>query len=164
MATIDPVQAISALAAALSAVAAVASAAAAYRNYRLARQIHIDLTADERIIPGTPTHPALQNPAHVACVIQLVLFNKSARRAYVNDVMAFNRKAERIKIDWSNKIDAVGNTANRGAELIGIIDTSMLYIRTRDGKDINYASLKIMHSFDKMPLVVEFDPFKNWDD
>lgn len=152
----DTLQATSAVAASLAALAAVLSGVCAFLSYRLARKIHDDLRNDERIVVGTFRHPDLDVPAHRDCVIQCALFNKSRRKAYVNGVAAYDLQDTKIEATWTNKIDDFGNPLDH-CQLIGLVDTSPLFIRRNDGRPISYARIEISHSFSHAPMVVIFD-------
>lgn len=150
-------QTTSMLAASLSALAAIFSGACAFLSYKLSRKIQDELKTDERIVVGIPIHPDLREPAHSTSVIQCTLFNKSKRKAYLNSILVYDRQGERINVTWSDEIDLLGNPQNP-CQLIGIVDSRQLYIRRNDGERIDYARLKIYHSFSDTPMTVIFDP------
>lgn len=147
----------STLATILSALAAIFSGVCAFISYKLSRKIQNELKSDERIIAGVPIHPNLPLYAHFVCVIQCTLFNKSKRKAFLNSVSAYERNNRIISITWSDRIDSLGNPQNP-CQLIGIVDSSSLYVRRNDGQAIDYARLEISHSFSDAPKIVIFDP------
>lgn len=154
-------QSTSMLAASLSSLAAIFSGTCAFLSYKLARKIQNELESDERIVAGVPVHPDLSVHAHSASVIQCTLFNKSKRKTYLNAVSAYEQKGARIEVTWSNEIDQLGNPQNP-CQLIGIVDSSPLFVRRNDGEEIDYARLEISHSFSEAPMTVIFDPLAAW--
>lgn len=151
----------SALGAAFSAVAAALSGWCAFLSYRLSRSLHADLKSDERIICGVPFNPDLREQAHAESVIRCVLFNKSNRKAYVNSVRAFDEHGSEIVISWAGEIDQCGNPGPRGS-LLGITDTSSLFLRRNDGDRFKYTRIAFQHSFGEIPETIIFDPHSNW--
>lgn len=147
----------SALGAAFSAIAAALSGWCAFLSYRLSRSLHADLKSDERIICGVPFNPDLRERAHADSVIQCILFNKSNRKTYVNSVRAFDEHGSEIAISWAGEVDQCGNTGPQGA-LLGITDTSSLFLRRHDGERFNYARIVIRHAFAEQPETIIFDP------
>lgn len=157
----ETLQSTSTLAASLAALAAILSGLCAFLSYRLARRIHDDLKTDERIVAGTPIHPALREHAHSDCVIQCTLFNKSKRKAYVNAVSVYDQRGTKIDVTWSDAIDQLGNVQNP-CQLIGLVDACPLFIRKNDGEQMAYARIAISHSFSDTPMEVIFDPVADW--
>ena len=149
------------LAASLATLAAIFSGVCAFLSYKLSRNIQNELKSDERIVAGIPIHPDLCERTHSVSVIQCTLFNKSKRKAYLNSIFAYDRKGARIDVTWSDEIDSLGNPQN-ACQLVGIVDSRPLYIRRNDGNEINYAQLKIIHSFSDTPMIVIFDPMADW--
>ena len=149
------------LAAPLSALAAVFSGICAFLSYKLARKIQDELKTDERIVAGLPIHPNLREHAHSRAVIQCTLFNKSKRKAYLHSVSAYDSHNTKIDVTWSDEIDQLGNPQNP-CQLVGIIDSSSLFVRRNDGKDIDYARLEISHSFSEETMTVIFDTYATW--
>jgi len=147
----------STLAAPLSALAAIISGTFAFLSYRLARKMREELKTDERIVAGTPIHPALHEFAHSHSVVQCTLFNKSKRKAYIDSVSLYARTGAIIDATWSNEIDHLGSPQN-SCQLIGIVDACSLFARRNDGERIDYARIEISHSFSKVPITVVFDP------
>lgn len=59
------------------------------------------------------------------------------------------------------EIDHLGNPVDpRG--LIGVVDSSSLYVRRKDGEAIHYLKLEIRHSFRDSPCTEIFDPTADW--
>jgi len=145
----------------LSALAAIFSGTCAFLSYKLARKIQDELKTDERIVAGVPIHPNLSVRAHSVAVIQCTLFNKSKRKTYLNSVSAYDRRDANIDVTWSDKIDQLGNPQNP-CQLVGIVDSSSLFVRMNNGNEIDYARLEISHSFSKAPMTVIFDPLATW--
>jgi hypothetical protein len=154
-------QTTSVLAAALSALAAIFSGACAFLSLKLARNIRDELKSDERIVAGIPIHPNLGVHAHSVSVIQCTLFNKSKRKSYLNAVSAYEQKGAKIDVTWSDEIDQLGNPQNP-CQLVGIVDSSSLFVRRNDGEAFDYARLEISHSFSEAPMTVIFDPLAAW--
>jgi hypothetical protein len=118
--------------------------------------------SDEQIVAGVPNHPEDVHPREAAlCVVQCALFNVSKRKAYINSVAAYDRYDQRFDVEWSDRIDKVGNPQDSG-QLIGIVDRVTLYVRKVDGVEIPYARLEIKHSFADQPMTVVFDPTSSW--
>ena len=147
----------STFAAIVGALAAFFSARCAFLAFRLSQEIHSDLKADEEIIFGEPREPRLAIDNHSRCVIVCTLFNKSRRKAFVESVRAIDEQNEEVPITWSSKIDTLGNPQEPFG-LEGLIDSINLWVRRKDGEQINYMSLKISHSFAGSPATVTFNP------
>lgn len=67
-----------------------------------------------------------------------------------------------MQITWSDSIDHLGNLGEPRA-LVGIVDSSTLYISRNDGEWIHYVRLEITHSFSDSPYIVIFDPTSEWE-
>lgn len=154
-------QTTSVVAASLSALTAILSGICAFLSYKLSRKIQDELKADERIVAGVPIHPALRVSAHSVAVIQCTLFNKSKRKTYLNAVSAYSEEGEKIDVTWSDEIDDLGNPQSP-CQLVGIIDSSSLFVRRDDGETFDYAKLEISHSFSEAPMTVIYDPLAAW--
>jgi len=118
---------------------------------------------DNKIIVGVPSHPYLHNSGHNYSnqVLQIAIFNKSQRKAYINSVHAYNSAGE-MKVFWSNAIDSVGNTINE-SDLIGVVDEEQIYIREYTcAPFLSYTRIEISHSFSKKPIITIFDPHSEW--
>lgn len=126
-------------------------------SFRLGRAMQEDAKSDERLIVGSIFHPNLRERSHADCLIQLSIFNKSKRKAYIDGVSVYDRKNNPIEVTWSEEIDDLGNP-KRASELIGIIDTVTLYIRRNDGEELDHARVLFSHSFSDTREVVIFDP------
>jgi len=151
------VQTASVAAAAFSALTAVISATTAYRSYRLARSIQDDAKSDERLVVGKVSHPDLHTRGHWQPVIQIPVFKKSKRKAYVDGLAAYDRKNKPIQVTWSDEIDDLG-IPQHPSELVGLVDSATLYVRASVDKEIEYARILISHSFSETKQVIIFDP------
>ena len=152
----------STLAAALSALAACLSGVTAFLSYKLSRQIQEELKSDERLVSGLPSHPDVRNPVHASAVVQCTIFNKSKRKAYIDSLVVHDRNGATIDVTWSDEIDDLGNPRNP-SHLVGIVDTSAIFVRRNDGKEFDYARIYVSHSFSKTPMIVVFDPYVTLD-
>ncbi len=150
------IQATSVFTATLSALAAVFSATTAYRSFQLACSIQEDMKSDERLIIGAVAHPALRERSHAEAVIQIPIFNKSKRKAYIDGLSVYDRASKPIDVTWSEKIDNLGNPEHP-SKLVGVIDSVTLYIRRNDGEELNYARVLFSHSFSENRDMVIFD-------
>jgi hypothetical protein len=115
---------------------------------------------DNKLVVGIPSHPNLHNSGHNYRdqVLQITVFNKSHRKAYINSVNVYNSVGKKMNIFWSNAIDSVGNTINE-SDLIGIVDEEQIYIREHTCTPfLSYTRIEISHSFSKKPLITVFDP------
>lgn len=74
---------------------------------------------------------------------------------------AYEQKGAKIDVTWSDEIDQLGNPQNP-CQLVGIVDSSSLFIRRNDGETFDYARLEISHSFSEAPMTVIFDPLAAW--
>lgn len=153
----DLVQHASVISAALSALAAVLSAVAAFRSFKLARAMHDEAKSDDRIILGRPSHPALRTREHAQVVIQIPIFNKSKRKAYIDEITVYDRRNQRVEVTWSDVIDDLG-IPHRPADLVGVVDTATIFLRADVLKEFDYARILFAHSFSKVKEVVVFDP------
>lgn len=146
----------------LNAVAAIAATGCAAASFRLAYTIYREAKADERLIFGPLGHPreeTVTNADHRHAVLGCVVFNKARRKAFIKEVVAFDGKKS-IPITWSDSIDENGNLGDR-RRLIGVVDSTMLYVRRNDGSLLAGIQLKVTHSFSDSPQIVEHDV---WDD
>ena len=154
-------QATSTLAAVLGALAAVFAGLCAFLSYRLAKKIKEEIESDERIVAGAPIHPGLKVQDHDNCVIRCTLFNKSKRKAHIESVKAFDHNGNKLEVTWASEIDHLGNPQNP-FQLIGIVDSSNLYVRRNDGESIEYMRLIVAHSFPDSPTAIIYDPMAEW--
>lgn len=145
------------VAAFMSALAAALSAVTAIRNFKLARSIQQDAKADERVIIGAVAHPSLRTQAHADAVLQVPVFNKSKRKATITDLTAYDRLNQAIAVTWSEAIDDLG-MPQAPANLVGITDSSTLYVRRNDGQGFDYARIMFADSFSSAKNMVVFDP------
>ena len=150
-------QATSATVAAFSALTAVFSAATAFRSYRLAKSIQEDTKSDERLVIGKVSHPDLRTQAHWIAVIQIPVFNKSKRKAYIDGLTVYDRKNAPIEIAWSDEINELG-MPQHPSELVGLVDSATIYVRANFQKEFEYARVLISHSFSETKQVIIFDP------
>lgn len=146
------------LATVFSALAAIFSGICAFLSYKLSCKIRDELKSDERIIAGVPIHPGLVQESSSYCVVQCTLFNKSKRKAYLNQVEVFDDSGNKLNVTWSDQIDHLGNPQNP-CQLIGIVDSCSLFFRTNDGGAIGYARIEIRHSFSDTPMVIIFNEY-----
>ena len=98
---------------------------------------------------------------HREAVVGCAVFNKARRKAFINGVMAFDDHGEKVNVAWGAEIDHLGNPVDpRG--LIGVVDSSSLYVRRKDGEAIHYLKLEIRHSFRDSPCTEIVDPTADW--
>lgn len=145
----------------LSALAAVFSAATAFRSFKLAQSIQNEMKSDEVLIPGAIAHPGLKERSHADAVIQVPIFNKSKRKAFIDALTVFDRNGNPIEVTWSSKIDDCGNMSD-SSRLIGIIDSATVYIRRNDGEALTYARILFKHSFSEIRCVTVFDEYADF--
>ena len=150
-------QATSATIAAFAALTAVFSAATAFRSYRLAKSIQEDTKSDERLVVGKVSHPDLNTRDHWLPVIQIPVFNKSKRKAYINRLTMYDKRNAPIAVTWSDEINHLG-MPQRPAELVGLVDSATIYARAKTLTEIKYARILISHSFSETKQVIIFDP------
>ena len=150
-------QATSATVAAFSALTAVFAAATAFRSYRLAKSIQEDTKSDERLVVGKVSHPDLRTRDHWLAVIQIPVFNKSKRKAYIDGLTMYDRRNAPIEVSWSDEINELG-MPQRPSEFVGLVDSTTIYVRESMQKEIEYARILISHSFSETKQVIIFDP------
>ena len=138
-------------------LAAFFSACCAFLSYRLSKRIQDDLKADEIVVAGPLLNPSLPNESHSNCVVVCTLFNKSRRKAYVRSVRAMDEDREEMDVSWGSSIDRHGNPEEPFG-LVGLIDSVNLYVRRKDGEELDYISLEIGHSFSDSPETVVYNP------
>ncbi len=137
-----------------------------FLSFRLSRKIQRELAADDVLVAGKPAHPALLHHEHNSCVVRCRIVNKSKRKACIITVRAFSTSAKEISakeisVSWSDRIDHVGNPVEPSA-LIGIVDSTDLFVRQNQGEALQYVRLIIEHDFPNSPLIVTFDPLGDW--
>ena len=144
-----------------SMAAAVLSGFCALGSFFLAKRIRREARLDERLVFGPLEHPgSVTNHSHRVAVVCCPVFNKAVRKAYINRVDAFDSAGEKIDINWSSQIDAQGNPEEPYG-LIGVVDTSSLYVRRNDGEMIVDMRLVVCHSFtESSPTEVVYEQFK----
>ena len=115
---------ITALVPVLATLTALFTAGCAVASFWLTNRIYREAKTDERLIFGPLAHPSatVSNPAHYNAVIGCAVFNKSHRKAFIENVVAFNESENRVEITWSDSIDQLGNPGEPRA-LIGIVDS-----------------------------------------
>jgi hypothetical protein len=133
---------------ALSGWTGLISATTALLSFRLARGLYSDAKSDERLIVGIPTHPQLRNLDDEQAVLQLPVFNKSKRKAYINDVRVYDRNGVALPATWSEEMNERGRLLH-ATGLVGIVDAATIYIRRDDGLAFEYARIRYAHSFGK---------------
>ncbi len=109
------------------------TAGCAAASFWLANRIYREAKSDERLIFGALDHPSVtvSNPEHCNAVLGCAVFNKSQRKAFIENVAAFNESGDQVGITWSDSIDQLGNPGEPRS-LIGIVDSNALYIRRND--------------------------------
>ena len=144
-----------------SVAAAVMSGLCAFGSFVLARRIYGQARLDERVVFGPLDHPvSVKNQKQRDAVVCCQVFNKSARKAYVNKVEAFDSTGKQIEVTWSSAVDAWGNPTEPTG-LIGVVDASSLYVRRNDGELITDLRLSVYHSFcGSSPDEVVYEPFR----
>lgn len=145
----------------MSALAAVFSAVAAFLSFKLARSIQDELKSDETLISGVIGHPALKERSHADAIVQIPVFNKSKRKAYIDALAVYDRNGQPIEVTWSDKIDDCGNPSDP-SKLIGIIDFTTVYVRRNDGEKFTYARILFKHSFSETRCVAVFDEYADF--
>lgn len=148
------------IAAIISAIGALASGAFALWSYFNQRKIQTELKADEKLLFGTPHNPDyIQLADHRHCVLEIPTHNVStSKRAFITNLLAYNRKGETVDITWSDCSDELGNIADQGG-LLSVEDSMNLYLRANDGECIEYLSIKIFHTFSRTADTVTFDKY-----
>lgn len=141
----------------LAALAAVFSGICAFYSYRLSQKIRDEWKTDEQLVLGTPIQPNLQIQEHRQSVVQLSAFNRSKRKCYISAVRASGRDGSPIEITWSDAIDDYGNVLNP-TNLVGVVDSTPVYLRRNDGKSIDYALIEVRCSFHDGWTSVVFEP------
>lgn len=147
----------------LTTLTALFSAGCAAASFWLANRIYREAKTDERLIFGPLDHPTatVSHPAHHNAVIGCAVFNKSHRKAFIENVVAFNQSRNKVDITWSDLIDQLGNPGEPRA-LIGIVDSNSLYLRRNNAESIDYLRLEVTHSFSDSPYILIFDPASDW--
>lgn len=151
----------SALAASLAALAAIFSGICAFLSYRLSRALWNELKSDERLLASEPIHPRIQYQAHSLSVLYFTLFNKSKRKVFLTAIHVKASSGDEIEVDWSDHINSCGNPIAPG-QIVGVVDSTPVYIRKRDGQPINVALIEVHHSFPDSPTIVEFDEYRHF--
>ena len=133
----------------LAVLSAATSAWVAFRIYSEGKD-------DERIFFGPWDHPyrSVTNSSHYSAVVCCVAFNKARRKAYIKDIRAFDRNGETVEVEWGASIDREGNLSQPN-ELIGLVDSSDVYVRRNDGEFISYLTFEIRHSCPASPYIQE---------
>lgn len=134
-------------------LAAILAAYSAYLSYRLTKAMRDEMKSDELLISGVLFHPDLANSSHQNSVLQTVLFNKSKRKCAIHRIQVLDGKGNEIDVDWSDSIDTLGSVSN-SAKLIGIVDSSAICVRRRDGELLHNVTIHLHHSFAGSPMVL----------
>ena len=145
---------------AFAAMTAFFTAGCALVSLWLALKIYHEGKSDERIVFGPLDHPysSVAQMEHRKAVVGCAVFNKARRKAFINGVVAFDDRGENVNVAWGSEIDHLGSPVEpRG--LIGVVDSSSLYVWRKDGEAIHYLKLEISHSFGDSPCTETFDPW-----
>ncbi len=135
-------------------ICAFGSVVCALCSYRLARTIYLEAKSDERIILGPLDHPhSVSILDHQVAVLGCAVFNKSRRKAYIEEVRA-NRNESPVEVIWGSSIDQNGNIGFPNS-LIGITDCESLYVRRRDGEAIYQMTLDVTYYFGRQRLTTQ---------
>lgn len=142
------------------AIAATVAAIFTIHSYLLSKRIYDEVKSDEDIVAG-PVHRVgyLEND-HDDPVVRVTLFNRSSRKAFVMGIKMFDQSSDHIPVMWSNSASSIGNIENPTG-LIGLVDSTDIYIRRNDGEPIHKSSFLVSHSFSETELVLEFDPYQS---
>lgn len=140
--------------------ATVIASFSAFFSWKLAARLAKTLKSDEILIAGPLSNPALLDSRHSRSLIYGSLFNKSHRKAFVNQIRCFDFEDTEGEIDisWADVIDNVGNTINPTG-LLGIVNNSIIYILRTDGQEFKATKVEIHHSFNDSPIILTFDPY-----
>ena len=118
-----------------------------------------EFQAQETLTVGKPEHPELKERTHRACVVQCKLVNESkVKVAVVHGVQAFDIRGDALPIEWSDGIDDLGMPDYCGNK-IRVEGEKMLFIRRRDGLDVNYARIVIEHNMPRSPATATLDDY-----
>ena len=91
-------------------------------------------------------------------ILHCSIFNKGKRKAYIDSVKAYDYKGKEIEITWSDSADGLGNILYP-TQLIGIENSTSLFIRRDDGEKFNFKTkIIIKHSFESKYIEVFYDP------
>ena len=143
-----------------AALSAVLSAICAFLSYRLAKQIHYDLKSDERIVYGQLEFGS-KSLDHSEQVIYCTVFNKSKRKAYITSIRAFDDDGSEVSVGYSTTTDHLG-FPEPSVQLIGLVDSVMLFITRKDGEQIQFMRVEIQQSFSDTRDTLIFDALKDW--
>lgn len=142
----------------ISSFAAVVSVACAVLSYRLNRKINDQNNADDRLVIGKPYRPELRERKHSESVICLEVFNKSKRKASIESLAVYDRKSKEVEVTWSGSMNELGMPLD-SCGILGVVDSSTIYIRRNDGENFEYARITFKHSFSESRVVVIFEEF-----
>lgn len=142
----------------LATVSAVIAAVSAFFSYKLSKNIYDEIKSDETLVASDIHHPGLSEPDHDNSVIYFTLLNKSHRKASITNLKVFDNKQKQIDVKWSDSIDKLGNIQNPSG-LLGLKDSSNIYIRRNDGEKFYAAKIFIKHTFSDKELELTFDPY-----
>jgi hypothetical protein len=144
-------------AATISAIAAGVSALCAALTYRQLKKAKAEKDAEDQLVAGRPAHPKLLQQDHSQAVVFFALVNKSQKKAYVTDVLAFDGRGQKIDITWSDQIDEFGGPI-APSHLVNVVNSCHIYVRQNSGEWFSFVQLKIFHSLNNSPLVIALDP------
>lgn len=142
----------------ISSLAAVVSVVCVVLSYRLNRRINDQNIADDRLVIGNPYRPELREREHSKSVICLEVFNKSKRKASIESLAVYDRKSKEVDVTWSGSMSALG-TPEDSSGILGIVDSSTIYIRRNDGENFEYARITFKHSFSENRVLFIFEEF-----
>jgi len=143
--------------AAISVVIAAIAACFAIFSYRLSKKIRDEIKSDEVLVASKILHPDLNERDHAQCVIYFTLLNKSHRKASITSLKAFDTKGSEIPVEWSDSIDRLGSIQNPTG-LLGLKDSTEIYIRKNDGEGYFITTIRIKHSFNEAGLELTYFP------
>ena len=109
----------------------------------LAWKVFQDTKDDEQLFFGDCHHaPTITSASHACTVVCTNIFNKSRRKAYIEEVKA-TENGSPVDIDWGTAISELGAICSLGQ--FGITDCGTLYVCKQEEEDILCIELEVTY-------------------
>lgn len=146
----------------VSTLAASLSTWVAFQSYILSKRVTSEAKSDDRLIFGEPDHPDLIQDDHAKSVLRIVIFNKSKRKAFVDNISVFTESGAKINITYSGCINECGMPQDP-SNILGVVDHVSLYIRRNDGNAFTLGTKIILStSFSTERITIVYNPLKSF--
>lgn len=90
-----------------------------------------------------------------------MLLNKFQRKAFLTSVQVNSANGDAIGADWWDSISSGGNPIAPG-QLVGVIDSTRIFIRKRDRRSLDFAPIEVHHSIPDSSMILQFQVHRDF--